>query len=114
MRLTSEFWTSALSRRVFAAGGFAAVLKRGAAEAGAIFVMVRGRDGAVALYGPAPQGVYETGRPSERAFLRLPVTTLEEAESKLKREQRFDSDLWVVEIEPGRTVVEELFPVTPA
>ena len=43
MRLTTDFWVSALMRRVFAEGGFAAVAKRGASEAGAVFVVTRNR-----------------------------------------------------------------------
>ncbi|MEP2580565.1 MAG: DUF1491 family protein, partial [Roseibium sp.] len=38
MRVTSEFFVSALVRRVFGEGGFAAVSRRGAPEAGAVFV----------------------------------------------------------------------------
>ena len=45
MRLTSDFWVSALMRRVFAEGGFAAVARRGASEAGAVFVVTRNRVG---------------------------------------------------------------------
>ncbi|MET0943059.1 MAG: DUF1491 family protein, partial [Mesorhizobium sp.] len=43
MRVTSELWVSALTRRVFSGGGFAAILKRGAAEAGAVFILSRNR-----------------------------------------------------------------------
>ncbi|RUT88859.1 DUF1491 family protein, partial [Mesorhizobium sp. USDA-HM6] len=52
MRVTTDLWVSALLRRVFTAGGFAAVVKRGATEAGAVFVLSRGRLGEVVLYGP--------------------------------------------------------------
>lgn len=114
MRVTSDFWTSALLRRVFGAGGFAAVLRRGAAEAGAIFVVVRGRLDDVALFGPAPQAGYATGRPDERVFVRLLPTTQAEVDAKLSREERFDSDLWVMEIEPGALAVEELLTIMPA
>lgn len=114
MRVTSEFWVSALSRRVFAEGGFAAVLRKGAAEAGAIFVVARERDGALALFGPAPQSDYATARPGERGFARLPSASQEEVDARLEREARFDPDFWVVEIEPGRTPAETLLGVTPA
>ena len=114
MRVTSEFWVSALSRRVFGEGGFAAVIRKGAAEAGAIFVLVRGRDGSVALFGPASQADYATARPEDRAFARLEAATAEAVDAKLAREARFDSDLWVVEIEPGRSGPEELLTIMPA
>ncbi|EHK53596.1 DUF1491 family protein, partial [Allomesorhizobium alhagi] len=55
MRVTTDLFVSALVRRIFAAGGFAAVVKRGATEAGAVFVIARGRLGDASLYGPAPQ-----------------------------------------------------------
>jgi len=100
MRVTSEFWVSALVRRVFADGGFAAVARRGAREAGAIYVLRRTRLGEIELYGPAPQTAYEEARPDERCFIRL-LQTLEQAEidKRLEREARFDADLWVVELE---------------
>lgn len=59
MRLKSEIFVSALIRRVFSAGGFAAVEKKGAEEAGAIFIRQRLRDGRENLYGPAPQSFAE-------------------------------------------------------
>ena len=68
MRVTSEFWVSAVTRRVFNAGGYAAVVRRGATEAGAIFVMVRSRDGTCNLFGPASQTSYDEAGPQERRF----------------------------------------------
>ena len=38
MRLTTSLWASALVRRVFASGGFAAILRHGADSAGAVFL----------------------------------------------------------------------------
>ena len=113
MRITSDLWVSALLRRVFAEGGFGAVLRRGAAEAGAIFVIARGREG-LRFFGPAPQASYGEARPAERAFSALKAETDADLETRLLREQRFDGDLWVVEIEPGRTPVEELLAIRPA
>lgn len=114
MRVTSELWVSALMRRVFAGGGFAAILRRGAVEAGAIFIVGRGRSGDVALYGPAPQAGYAEARPEERAFMRLAAENDAEIDAKLAREARFDPDFWVLEIEPAGAPAEPLFPVTPA
>ncbi len=45
MRLRSDIYVSALLRRVFAKGDFAAVERKGAEEAGAIFIRQHFRDG---------------------------------------------------------------------
>lgn len=112
MRVTSDLWVSALMRRVFADGGFAAVTRRGATEAGAIFIIMRDRLGMLTLYGPAPQTSYDEERPSERRFSRL-VETAEESTlgSRLDREMRFDPDVWIVEIEPGRLPLSEFVDI---
>lgn len=101
MRLKSEMFVSALIRRVFAAGGFAAVEKKGAEEAGAIFVRQRLRNGLENLYGPAPQSFAddEEVRAERRFETRLAGADGAESATLLERERRFDSDLWVVEIE---------------
>jgi hypothetical protein len=112
MRVTSDIWVSALVRRVFGQGGFAAIVRRGATEAGAIFVVMRGRVGTATLFGPAAQTAYDTSRPDERQFAPL-LTDVEEAavEARIAKETRFDSDVWVIEIEPGGTPIEELIRV---
>jgi hypothetical protein len=84
--------------------GVSAVLRRrGAAEAGAIFVKVDHLNGSATLYGPAPQFV---AAPSgvDRMFARAhagPLINSDEAEARLKREIAFDPDLWIVEVENG-------------
>ena len=112
MRVTTDFWVSALLRRVFGAGGFAAVVKRGATEAGAVFVLSRGRLGEVSLFGPAPQTSYDSAKPDDRFFTLL--GTGDDAavlDTRLEREKKFDPDIWVVEIEAGSVPVEELLSV---
>lgn len=111
MRLRSDIVVSALLRRVFSAGGFAAVEKRGADQAGAIFIRHRFRDGTEDLYGPAPQML--AGEDGERAFeRRLHRADPAEVEALIARERRFDSDLWLVELETE--TVDGLFPVVGA
>jgi hypothetical protein len=113
MRLTSDFWVSALMRRVFGEGGFAAIARRGASEAGAVFVVTRNRMGLSCLFGPAPQSAYDSARPDDRQFSSLIVDAEADAiEARIAREQRFDSDIWVVELEPGSTPVEDLLNIT--
>ena len=112
MRVTTDLWVAALVRRVFSSGGFAAVVKRGATEAGATFILNRGRLGDVFLFGPAPQTSYDSAKPDERLF--GPVGAGEDAEAlekRLEREQRFDPDIWVVEIEIGSVPLEELISI---
>lgn len=112
MRVTTDFWVSALLRRVFSAGGFGAVLRRGGDSAGAVFLIVRDRMGESALYGPAPQTGYDDAHPDERLFTELfRSTDADKVSARLEREQKFDSDLWVVEIEPGRDGAGDLFAV---
>jgi len=99
MRVTSDFFVSALIRRVFSSGGFAAVERKGATEAGAVFLRQRFRDGRETLYGPAPQSFFEE-RGDDRLFeIRAERAEPEAIAEIIARESRFDSDLWVVELE---------------
>ncbi len=100
MRLTSEIFAAALVRRVFGDGGFAAIERRGAEAAGAVFVVARGRGGELALFGPAPQSLADDG--GERLFLREAAADEEALRRRFEREARFDPDFWVVEIETDR------------
>ncbi len=102
MRLQSGIFVSALLRRANGAGAFAAVRRRGAEEAGAVFVIVATLDGKAALYGPALPSL--DGAPEDagvRLFTPLvpPGNPESEAEARMAREARYDSDLWLVEIE---------------
>jgi hypothetical protein len=109
MRVTADFWVSAVLRRVFSAGGYGAVVKRGAAEAGAVFVIVRSRFGTATLHAPRAQADYTEARPDERMFSPVLTDADDDAiEARLEKEKRFDPDLWIVEIEADEGLVEEL------
>jgi hypothetical protein len=97
LRITSELFVAQLARRAFGAGGFAAVVRKGAAAAGAIFVVARNRDGSVALFGPAAQSL--AADDGERRFMRESAADDEAVAARFEREARFDPDFWVVEIE---------------
>lgn len=111
MRVTTDLWVSALVRRVFASTGFAAVIQRGATEAGAVFVLTRDRFGEMSLFGPAPQTSYDEAKPDERLFGRLETTNEEAINTRLEQERKFDPDIWVVEVEPGSVPIEELIEI---
>ncbi|HYS48899.1 MAG TPA: DUF1491 family protein [Xanthobacteraceae bacterium] len=115
MRLKSGIWVSAYLRRRHIEGTFAVVRRRGAEEAGAIFIKIDRLDGTAELYGPAPQAAFDESRPVDRAFYscfkQQPVPEAE-AEAYLKRQIRFDSDLWIVEVEDrtGRHMLDHVVP----
>lgn len=102
-RITSDFFVAAYVRRRNDAGFFTAVVRKGAAEAGAIFVKVSRLDGTADLYGPLPQVYLDDVDPAiagGRVFERLLSGVPEfEADERLASERRFDSDCWVVETE---------------
>ena len=110
MRLRADIWVSAYLRRCAVEGVFAVLRRRGAAEAGAIFVKIDRLDGLTALLGPAPQSEIKDGE--DRLFRRLHraewIDPLE-AETRLAREISFDPDLWIVEVEDkqGRSFLDE-------
>jgi len=109
VRVTSALFVAALTRRAFAEGASAAIVRHGAEEAGAIFVVVDHLNGKSDLYGPAPQALFDEGRPMDRVFQRLIEAAADDAiAARLEREKRFDPDLWVVAIEDraGRAFIE--------
>src|SRR5689334_24184130 len=71
MRLKTGIWVAAYLRRCNVEGIFAAVRRRGAEEAGAVFVKVNRLDGTGALYGPAPQSAFDEAQPADRLFVVL-------------------------------------------
>jgi hypothetical protein len=101
MRLKSSIWVAAYLRRCQTEGVFGAVRRRGAEEAGAVFVKVATLDGHAMLYVPAPQTVYDDSRPIERIFTPMSPQPVPEAsvEDRLVREIKFDPDAWIVETE---------------
>ena len=109
MRLRADIFVSSLLRRVFAGGDFAAVEKKGAEEAGAIFIRQHFRDGLETLYAPAPQTAFGEDEIRDRLFeVRLARSDPEAVRAILDRERRFDPDLWIVELE-----AEELGDMIP-
>jgi len=110
MRLRSDIWVSAYLRRCAVEGAYALLRRRGAAEAGAIFVKIDRLDGSCVLFGPAPQSEVERSE-SGRAWVRLhqdeTITPLD-AEERLRREIAFDPDLWIVDVDDrqGRHFLE--------
>jgi hypothetical protein len=102
MRLKTGLWVAAYLRRCQVEGVFAAVIRRGAEEAGAVFVRVNRLDGTSDLFGPAPQSAFAAAEAAARAFTPcLGRSSVPDAdvESYLGRQIKFDRDVWIVEIE---------------
>jgi hypothetical protein len=114
MRLKSGIWVAAYLRRCQVEGAYAVVRRRGAEEAGAVFIIINRLDGTATLYGPAPQSAFDDSQPVERIFTAVlgaaaPVPETE-IEARLAREQRFDPDIWIVETEDrkGRSFLDHV------
>ena len=113
MRLKSGIWVAAYIRRSQVEGAQAVLRRRGADEAGAVFIKVSRLDGTADVYGPAPQSTFDEARPAERAFIRsLKATnpTEADAEAYLARQVKFDPDIWIVEVEDraGRNFLDSV------
>ena len=102
MRLKTALWVAAYLRRCQVEGAFAVVRRRGAEEAGAVFVRVSRLDGTSDLFGPAPQSAFDAGPGLDRMFtpsiVGQPVVDTA-VDAYLAREMKFDPDVWIVELE---------------
>ncbi|MGL5115043.1 MAG: DUF1491 family protein [Beijerinckiaceae bacterium] len=100
MRLRSDIFVAAYVRLRNGENAFAVVRRKGAAEAGAIFIKIDRLNGESDLYGPAPQSEVGEDAPA-RLFQKLgkPGDATEAIETRLARETRFDPDIWIVEVE---------------
>ncbi len=98
-RLTSDFFVSAYLRRCAGEGIPAVLRRRGAFEAGAIFIKIDHLDGTASLYAPAPSSA-DLPSHVDRLFTRIcsRIAAID-VEARMAREVTFDPDLWFVEIE---------------
>jgi hypothetical protein len=98
MRLKSEIWVTAYLRRCQAEAVPVVIVRRGNAEAGAIFISVDRLDGTACLYGPAPAGL--AGSDTDRRWIRcLGLASPADVSAYLAKQIAFDPDLWIVEVE---------------
>nr|WP_295662362.1 DUF1491 family protein [Polymorphobacter sp.] len=102
-RLSAGTWTSALLRRVNAAGDFATVLHRGDAVAGSVVLIHRQRSGETrALQRVLAQSGSYAWRTSASG---------DSVDSWVARQRGFDPDLWVIELDtpdPARFIDETI------
>jgi hypothetical protein len=98
-RLRTDIWVQALLRRNAAAGRFGAVIHKGAAEAGAVYVIINHLDGTLDLLGPPPGPAHDEA--GDRRFRReiAPPATQAQIDAAMARKRHIDPDIWLVEIE---------------
>ena len=100
MSVKSAIWVQAYLRRCNAMGLPAMLVRRGAEEAGSIYVKVNRLDGRVLLIGPAPGPAHD--HRGERRWMKLigdGAVPEAEAEAYLRRIHSRDPDIWIIEIE---------------
>lgn len=104
-RLKSGIFVRALIRRAEVAGAQGYVVKKGAEEAGAIFLKINRLDGTCLVLSQA------RGGDGEAVWMRPLGDWCDESRAApyFEKQQKFDPDLWIVEIEDraGRPFVDE-------
>lgn len=105
IRLKTHIWTASLLRRVAAGGASAFVTQKGDADAGSVYIKVSRLNGEAVLYSPALTA------DMSRAWRADGPKPEAEIDAAIKREARFDPDIWVIEIEDkqGRHFLTEPF-----
>lgn len=105
-RLTSEFWVQAYIRRCAVEGAAAMLVRRGQQSSGAVLIRINHLDGhsTVLVRGMLADG--QSGWLLGAGAAHVPDA---EAGQYIERQIRFDSDLWVVEVEDrqGRHFLDE-------
>ena len=102
-RLAARVWTTALLRRVHAAGDFATVVHRGDDISGSVALVHRMRDGHRTAFARTlgPDGDY----------VWRPAATGDAFDEWVARQRGFDRDLWVIELDtpdPARFIDETI------
>ncbi|GGA30959.1 DUF1491 family protein [Neptunicoccus cionae] len=103
VRVTAEFWVKAYLRRLALADIAAFVTARGDATAGAVLVKLAPLDGSAKLY----QRSYDLD--GNRVWVTLAEGAERDVDEAVRRQQSFDPDIWVVEVEDraGRHLLDE-------
>ncbi len=104
-RLKAGFFVRALIRRAEVAGAQAYVVKKGAEDAGAVFLKIARLDGSCTVLNQITLGE------DERGWARPLGESCDEAKAAayFERQKKYDPDLWIIEIEDreGRSFVDE-------
>ena len=100
MSLKSGIWVDAHIRRCQAQGLMAFLVKRGAEEAGAVYVRAIMPGGLARLFGPAPGPAYnEEGLRSFALPLGQAPVRESQTQEYLDRQRQYDPDIWLLDVE---------------
>ncbi len=80
-------------------GMFGAVLRKGAEEAGAVYILVNHLDGTCHLFGPSPGASHDEQGERRWIIEASPPQSPVDATALIERRIRFDPDIWIVEVE---------------
>ena len=95
-RLQSSVMVGALKRLAESQGGFAAVLRRGDSQAGAIVVMLAEKGVKLRIL---ERSLQSDGRYAWQDVGKQAVENEEQTERFLERRRKFDPDLWIIELD---------------
>jgi len=102
MRLTTAMWFAVFMRNETNRGAYVSVIKSGAQQAGAIFIVHNHLNGTISLYAPAPQSFMSNVEDDDRRFeCVLKTVEQQRIDEYLQKQQNFDPDLWIIETESG-------------
>ena len=93
VRATSEFWVSALRKRLETEGIPILVTQKGNREAGAILIRVSNLQGRSKIF------IQTTNLGSERRWMEIMQDADFEIDSYLKKQKKCDKEIWILEIE---------------
>lgn len=98
-RLKTNLWVQAFLRRCEINGHFGAVVKKGAEEAGALYIVINHLDGTHDLLAPAPGASHDDE--GERRFVKDFATPVpwQDVAARMEKRKKADPDLWLVEVE---------------
>ncbi|MEM7465097.1 MAG: DUF1491 family protein [Pseudomonadota bacterium] len=100
MRLQSHIWISAFMKKEMADGCYSTIIRKGASEAGAIFVVHNHLDGTCSVYSQAPQAIFADEPDLDRRFEKVQDHVAEDQAAEwLGKQSSFDPDCWIVETE---------------
>ena len=99
MRLKSEMWVKAYLRQWFSRGNYGAILRIGAPEAGAVYVVINRLDGTANIFGPAPGPAYDEKGDRRWALATPAAIPAADVPAFVSKQARVDPDIWVIELE---------------